>query len=265
MQDIQFSETDLEQLRGAKKLLERPSLTAKLATAAGAPIEKVLNYLPAKVRQGLHSATQKSLQAAYETALQTFPPREIGWAPQNAKHRWSVIATGGISGFLGPWTMLAELPISTTLMMRSIMDVAQSEGHDINDPHVKLACLEVFALGGPSPEDDGAGSGYFYTRALFGRGFTKASRLLLTHGTAGVASPIVSKFLSQIASRFEILLTEKVATQMVPVLGAVGGAGINALFMDHFQQTARGHFIMRRLEKKYGEEKIKTSYESLPI
>lgn len=145
------------------------------------------------------------------------------------------------------------------------MDVAQSEGHDINDPQVKLACLEVFALGGPHPQDDGAGSGYFYTRALFARGFGRASKLLFTHGTAGVASPVVSKVLSQIASRFEILLTEKVATQIVPIIGAVGGAGINALFIDHFQQTARGHFIVRRLEKKYGAQKIKKSYESLSI
>ena len=51
------------------------------------------------------------------------------------------------------------------------------------------------------------------------------------------------------------------AAQAVPVIGAAGGALINTLFMDHFQDMAHGHFTVRRLERKYGEEVVKLAYE----
>jgi len=50
---------------------------------------------------------------------------------------------------------------------------------------------------------------------------------------------------------------------MMPILGAVGGALINLLFINHFQSAARGHFIVRRLERKYGEELVKREYEKV--
>ena len=47
------------------------------------------------------------------------------------------------------------------------------------------------------------------------------------------------------------------------MIGAVGGALINTIFIDHFQETARGHFIVRRLERTYGTEVIRSIYEQL--
>ena len=47
---------------------------------------------------------------------------------------------------------------------------------------------------------------------------------------------------------------------MIPILGAIGGASINLLFINHFQAAARGHFIVRRLERKYGAEFVKKEY-----
>ena len=45
--------------------------------------------------------------------------------------------------------------------------------------------------------------------------------------------------------------------------GAVGGALINTIFIDHFQDMARGHFIIRRLERVYGTDEVKRQYEEL--
>ncbi len=56
------------------------------------------------------------------------------------------------------------------------------------------------------------------------------------------------RFAAQIAARFGIVVSEKVAAQAVPILGAVGGAAVNTVFMNHFQSTARAHFTIRRLE-----------------
>jgi len=49
----------------------------------------------------------------------------------------------------------------------------------------------------------------------------------------------------------------------VPVVGALGGAALNTLFMGHFQDMGRGHFIIRRLERLHGQEEIRRLYEQL--
>ena len=58
-------------------------------------------------------------------------------------------------------------------------------------------------------------------------------------------------------------MSEKVAAQSVPVIGAVGGALINTVFMDHFQNMARGHFTVRRLERSYGASEIEACYQEV--
>jgi hypothetical protein len=69
--------------------------------------------------------------------------------------------------------------------------------------------------------------------------------------------------MANVASRFGVILTDKMAAEMIPILGALGGALINLLFISHFQSAAQGHFIVRRLERKYGEEPVKREYEKL--
>jgi hypothetical protein len=46
----------------------------------------------------------------------------------------------------------------------------------------------------------------------------------------------------------------------VPVVGAVGGATVNLLFIKHFQDIAWAHFTMRRLEREYGRELVECAY-----
>lgn len=69
--------------------------------------------------------------------------------------------------------------------------------------------------------------------------------------------------ITQLAARFGVNVSEKVAAQAVPVIGAAGGAVINLLFIDHFQDMARGHFIVRRLERAYPPEMVREEYERL--
>jgi hypothetical protein len=51
--------------------------------------------------------------------------------------------------------------------------------------------------------------------------------------------------------------------QAIPIIGAAGGSLINTLFMDHFQDMAKGHFTIRRLEKQHTPSYIKKIYRSL--
>ena len=47
----------------------------------------------------------------------------------------------------------------------------------------------------------------------------------------------------------------------VPLIGAAGGAGVNLLFIAHFQRMARGHFIVRRLERAHGRAEVQRAYD----
>jgi hypothetical protein len=49
------------------------------------------------------------------------------------------------------------------------------------------------------------------------------------------------------------------------VVGALSGGAINYMFMHHFQEMARGHFVIKRLEKKYGLPLVEGTYKQLSI
>ena len=71
------------------------------------------------------------------------------------------------------------------------------------------------------------------------------------------------RFVAEIASRFGLVVSERMAASAVPVIGALGGATINWVFTDYFQQLARGHFAVRRLEREYGAEAVQDWYREV--
>jgi hypothetical protein len=261
-----MTDLDLQYLRGAKLLLEKPRLGAKIANLVGAPIEKGIALLPERARNVIEQATQKSIQVALDVALKTITEKE---APEknanNFYHKALVAGTGGLSGFFGISALLIELPVSTTIMMRSILDIARSEGEDLNQADAKNACLQVFAFGGNSKGDDAVDAGYFATRAALAKAVSQAASVLADRGLAKEGAPLISRLIISIAARFQMVVSEKVAAQIVPLIGALGGSGVNVLFMDHFQDMARGHFVVRRLERKYGAEEVRRLYQSMSI
>src|ERR1700704_6071719 len=80
-------------------------------------------------------------------------------------------------------------------------------------------------------------------------------------GTSPAAADILLKFVPQVAARFGLVVTQKVAAQALPLVGALGGAAVNSAFIEHFQDVARGHFTVRRLERLYGKERIRSEYD----
>jgi hypothetical protein len=259
---MSLSQEDREALRHAKSLLENPSLAAKLTSVIGTPIEKGFTLLPAKWSRVVNHATRTALEQALNVALLTVDDTGTR-AASNLVHKLAVAAAGAAGGFFGLPALAVELPVSTTVMLRSIADIARSEGEQLTSPEAKLACLEVFAFGGPSKGDDATTAGYFATRAALGRAVSEAAQHIAQKGVAREGAPAIVRFVTQIASRFGVTVSEKLAAQAVPMVGAVGGALINSLFIDHFQDMARGHFIIRRLERTYDPELIKGEYDKL--
>lgn len=253
---------DLEMLRDAKQRLENPKLIARLTNLLGAPIEKAIDFLPEAASDQLMKITHKALVKASEVAISTLKPTPHAKA-SSGLHKFSVALSGGVGGFFGMAALAVELPLSTTIMLRSIADIARSYGEDLSSPSTQLACLEVFALGGRSESDDGSESGYFMVRAGLAKTTADAAAYLAEHGLHSASAPIFVKFLTKVAETFNIQVTQKLAAQAVPAIGAAGGALVNTLFIDHFQDMARGHFAVRQLERRYSPEFIQSAYEAI--
>ncbi|MFY2763509.1 EcsC family protein [Arenimonas sp. MALMAid1274] len=257
-----MSAADLADLARAKALLESPGLAIQLANTVGAPVEYLLaKKLPVPVSGLVHRAARRAVEAGYSAAAATLGQPEGKVAASNRAHKFAVASTGALGGFFGLPGLLVELPVTTATMLRSIADIARSEGESPRDEGTRLACIEVLAMGGRRSDDDGAESGYFATRAALAQQVTAASRYLATSLGSGGA-PAVVRVINAVASRFSIPVTQKALAQAAPLIGAAAGATLNLVFIHHFQNAARGHFIIRRLERKHGLPRIRAAYET---
>jgi hypothetical protein len=259
-----LAKKDLDDLKYAKSLLEKPSLAARFSNLLGTPIEKGFKYLPAKWKDLVQSVTEKSLKKALSFAILTMADKTRP-ASSDKTHKILVFVTGAGGGSFGFPALAVELPVTTTIMLRSIADIARSEGEQIWLLETKLACLEVFALGGSSKSDDGTETGYFVVRTALARSISDATQYIAEKGLAREGTPVLVRFIAALASRFGIIVSEKAAAQAIPLIGAAGGALINTIFIDHFQNMARGHFIIRRLERLYETKLVRQEYDKLAI
>jgi hypothetical protein len=256
-----MDESELAQLREAVRRLETVSLPIRVAHFLGKPVELAIERLPREAREAVGEATSKALNKALELAIWSMGPQGR-WSSPRWVYKPAAAISGGAGGAFGWAALSVELPISTTIMLRSIADLARAEGEDLEQVEARLACLSVFALGGHSSADNAAETGYFATRAALANAIAAAGEHLLTRGAA-TRGPGLIALIQRIAARFKIAVSEKLLAQTLPVLGGVGGAAINLVFIDHFQDVASGHFTVRRLERRHGTQPVRDAYERL--
>jgi|HubBroStandDraft_6_1064221.scaffolds.fasta_scaffold256268_2 hypothetical protein len=248
-------------LKNAVKYLEGRNFAARLADYAGVPVNRVLGVLPKAVNKQLagmvRGAVMKGLEVAVDT-LDDKPPR----SPAMGFSSFLAGVTGGVSGLFGFGALAFELPLTTTLMLRAIAEIAQHQGEDLSTLEARLACLEVFAYGSKRT-DENLDVGYYAARALISKYSHDIAALALERGAIDASAPVVASLVGEIVSRFGLVVSDKVAAGALPILGAVGGATVNIVFMDHFQRVAHAHFTLRRLERTYGSAHIKERYAEL--
>jgi hypothetical protein len=257
-----FSHDDFERLQTSVHLLDNRSFATKLTSAVGGVIERGVVLLPSSVHDGLTKIVAGSLSTALSGALLTMDEDKEGdsW---DWFHKAVVTATGAAGGATGLAGAAVELPISTAIMLRSIADIARSHGEDLRSDEVRLSCLQVFALGSPSPADDAAETGYWLVRASLSEAVKDAMRYASSQGAANASAPWFVVTIHKVAERFGFAASQKLAAQAVPVLGGIMGAVVNYAFIDHFQDTARGHFTIRALERQYGQKAVKDCFERI--
>jgi hypothetical protein len=139
---MSLSQEDAEALRTAKNLLEHPSLAAKITSIVGTPMAKGFDLLPVKWSEVVNSATRIALEQALNVALLTVDDTGERTS-SNTIHKLAVAAVGAAGGLFGLPALAVELPVSTTVILRSIADIARSEGEPLHSSEAKLACLEV--------------------------------------------------------------------------------------------------------------------------
>jgi hypothetical protein len=246
----------LADLERAVRLLEEDRFTARVAAllgrAAGGGAQWARRFLPASaLPMPAITLAQDAAAGALRAALAAATWR-IGQGRRAPK--WlrtaSVAATGAAGGAAGLPGTLAELPATTTLLLREIARIAAEQGEDLGTEEGRAECLTVFALGGPEGE-----GGYY------------AARLALAEvigGAAGLAlGDAMPRLFATVAARFGVPVAWKVAGQAVPLAGAAAGAAINTLFMQHFRARALGHFTVRRLERRHGVEVVRATYAQI--
>jgi hypothetical protein len=253
---------ETEDLKRAIACLEGSSFAQRLTDAIGRPVAALSLGLPLPARRVVAYASERALRGALKLALRTIDLRHSARPSANRAHKLAAAASGALGGAFGLAALPVELPLSTTILLRSIAEIARDEGEDLSAPQATLACIEVFGLGGKQDEAMFE-SGYFAVRAALAKSVTDSARFVASQGVGSQSAPVVARFISRIAARFGVVVSEKVAAQAAPVIWAIGGAAVNAVFAEHFQTLARGHFIVRRLEREHGQSLVAFEYQRL--
>ena len=228
----------LERLEAGRGLLVR------LADLMGGAVGRMSTLsarslgLAPNLQTKLRGIAETALARAYDVAVigmrdggGTVRPRQdhtVGRITQVA-----VVASGAAGGMSGLGGFIPDVGFSTIAIMREIARIAREEGEDLATLDSRRACLEVFALRGVGSQPDESNLGYFSARSMM-------------RGT-----PMVM-LISEVASRYGLVIGQKFAVQMMPVAGALCGASLNAAFLSHYQELARAHFTIRRLERMHG-------------
>lgn len=250
-----LSEHEKEFILAAARFLENPGFLIKAANVLGKPLEAVQKKLPESLQKKVSAAAENALSKTLDISISTLSPDSLSEPPLQLgkKHAFATGFTGAIGGFFGPLALAMELPLTTGIIFRSIASIAQSFGEDLSDPHVRLECLQVFAMGSPQNTlDDAMNSSYFSQRLAFNAFLKNASE-------SGMAS-LLARFITRVAARYEVVVAEKIMAEAIPIIGAAGGAAINVAFTNFFNNTAYYHFGLRRLERKYGTQTIQEIY-----
>jgi EcsC protein family len=256
-----LSPEDAAALARAVDQLEHKSFATRLSNALGHEIERVGRMVPPNISNIVDRAGESAMRMAFNTALRALKPR--GSTDQRTAHKAVATLSGTVGGAFGLAALPVELPFSTMVMLRSIAAIARSSGEDLSQPEAALACLQVFALGTGKENQLALQSSYFSVRSVLAKSVSEAARFMVKRGLADEGAPVIVRLISQIATRFGVVVSQKVAAQAVPVIGAAGGAAVNYAFINHFQSIAEGHFTVRRLERIYGPQIVRAEYDRL--
>jgi len=275
---MSLTESEKKFIQEAARYLETPSFLIRVSEVVGQPVERSMKLLPEKAQAVITRTVRSSMEAALKAALfslrsdsmeqeRTFEESVDKAATTRLKHGVLTAVTGAAGGFFGLPALAVELPLTTTVMLRSIARTASDFGEDLSSHEAQLECLMVFAMGAPTPEDDAAEAGYYVARVAFANLVQNAAAYVTAHSQkellralAKGGSPMMMNFITQLAQRFEVVVTQKFLAGAVPVAGAAAGGALNVMFAGHFNSVAKYHFGLKKLERAHGKDAVQAFY-----
>ena len=210
----------------ARRHVAAGNVGIQILNMVGGQAEGLLDRLPTGVRDRLGDGAEQALKLAMSAAQ-----RSRGVVGEQPAWLTRVVTTamGAAGGFLGGLpSAMAELPVTTTILLRAIQDVAIEHGFNPEEQGVMFDCIQVLAAAGPLDHDDGSDIAFLSTR------------LAVTGST-------IQTLIARVAPRLATVLGQKLAAQTVPILGAAAGAATNYAYTSYYQQMAQVHFGLRRL------------------
>ncbi len=245
--DTNFPPLSPEQQAQVKDLAMRQKkangVLMKAVNFVGGQVEDTLKLLPKGARAQIDDAARTALQKSYDVAATSRSGRLTGKVQSDAGHKVLTTLSGALGGLGGLPTALAELPVATTMIFRAVQGVAEHYGEDPTTAETRLECLAVFGAGGPGDADDGVDTSFIGARL-------------------GLTGAAVQGLISKVAPRFATILSQKLATQAVPVLGAAAGAGTNYAFTGYYVEMAHVHFGLRQLARAHGEDQVLDAFHA---
>ncbi|MEI6799208.1 MAG: EcsC family protein [Pseudomonadota bacterium] len=153
------------------------------------------------------------------------------------QQRWLIIAAGAAGGSVGLAGALAELPFALVVFLQAIRDEARAAGLDPDRDGVALASLDILSSG----------------KVL---GAAEVLDPAYLSGRLALAGPSLSGWIARTVPRLVPLIGPRLAASAVPLVGALGGAVLNAAWLEHYRRLARIRFRLMALAEHHGAEAV---------
>lgn len=203
----------------------------------GGAVEDRMAMLPEGARAQIGAVVERALLTAHGVAGAGDRLPDTGRKGPMA----AAMLSGAVGGAGGIATSLAELPVTVTVILHAIRRAARDAGFDPDDPAIRAECLRVFTAGSPLATDDGVNTSFLSARLT-------------------VTGPALAQVIQSVAPKLAAAMGQKLATQAVPVLGAVAGATLNAAFLSYYREMAEIRFALLALAQQHGAEEILTAF-----
>ncbi len=231
-----------------------PSVLPKVARSFAAPFGGLADRLiPASVVEaairGADRVASSSIRAA--AVHGEVADLEACDAAAAGVRRWAMgyaATSGGAAGALGAAGLVLDVPATVTLALRTARRVGLCYGFDGAGERERVHVLDVLRLAGAnsSEERDAALQRLAGFHAGPGRDDWQEIAAMAGRATGSAMA------MRRVATTLGINLSARKAAQVVPVVGAVVGAGVNAAFQHDVASAARFAFRARWLEVNAG-------------
>ena len=200
----------------------------------GAGVEAQWARMPERLRAEVEAQVAQALRLGLGLAKA---------APQTSarQQRWLIIASGAAGGSVGLAGALADLPVALVIFLQAIREEAREAGLDPDRDGVALASLDILSSG----------------RVLAVAEVLDPAYL---SGRLALAGPTLSGWIARTVPRLVPLVGPRLAASAVPLVGAVGGAVLNAAWLEHYRALARIRFRLMALAEHHGAEAVVLAY-----